>query len=83
MSFDPYTWQHLAIVYDALSIVVYIDGIEVGSQPITYSLNRVVNDLYIGEDGYSSGFIGGVDDFRFYDEALSETEILQLVKIAD
>lgn len=82
VGFDHDTWFHLAIVYNSSSVVLYINGSEVARQPITYSLNRVVNNLYIGNDDYN-GFIGGVDDFRFYDQALSDSEIIKLVEVAD
>jgi len=73
------TWVHVAIVYDAESITrkMYLDGVEVINQAGGISAN-LLRDLHIGggaDDGNSFTWAGDIDDVGFWDNALTEAEI--------
>ena len=81
VSFVPGSWQHLAVTYDANRVSAYLDGELVGSQNITFKLSSFFNVPYIGDDG-EGGFIGAIDDFQFFDRALSASEIVAIAEMA-
>jgi hypothetical protein len=73
------TWTHVAIVYDADTITrkMYLDGVEVINQPGGVSAN-VVRNLHIGsgqDDGNNFHWAGQIDDVGFWDHALTEADI--------
>lgn len=77
-------WSHIAMVCDNDKVRIYINGIEVKSNDITAdSFKNSGEDLYIGAILAANGtvsdrFTGSVDDFRYYNQALTETQIQQL-----
>jgi hypothetical protein len=83
------TWNHLAVVYNPTDTVakIYVNGAEVsyvnnGSSPISTAVSPVTNDVnsdfLIGQRvGGSYSFNGIVDEFRFWNRALSLYEIQQ------
>jgi hypothetical protein len=81
---DAFTWQHVAVVYNASSNLVYINGKFVGGQPSPEGLiGSGRDDLMIGKLGDAplwamTGFEGLLDDFRIYNYALSDAEIASL-----
>jgi hypothetical protein len=74
-------WQFLAVTFDGTFGKVYIHGNLVASSynPFTMSSIQRTN-CYIGRsnwpDGYSSSYL---DDLRFYNKSLNQSEILQLM----
>lgn len=77
-------WSHLALVCDANKITFYVNGINVGEENvIAPSFQNSGEDLYIGailgDDGNpSSKFTGTVDDFRYYNQALTLEQVQEL-----
>lgn len=83
------TWNHLAVVYDPADSVakIYVNGAEVsfvnnGTNPITTPVAPITidvsSDFLIGQRvGGSYTFNGIVDEFRFWNRALSHYEIQQ------
>lgn len=82
-------WHHLAMVYDGLSLLLYVDGqIKAHEQfdermPLVYPNEPL--PILIGaelEQGSQpskrSFFSGRIDDYRIYDEALDAHDILQI-----
>lgn len=72
-------WVHVAIVYDADTITrrMYLDGVEVINQAGGVSANAV-RDTHIGggaDDGNSFTWAGDIDDVGFWDNALTQEEI--------
>ena len=83
------TWHHVATTWDAQTVYQYIDGVEVGSRPLTGNLSPtavfgVASGVGIGcgnvdatgstgSDAY--WFVGAIDEVALYDRALSATEI--------
>ncbi len=76
-------WVHVAIVYDSDTITrkMYLDGVEVINANIGVSANAV-RDTHIGggaDDGNSFPWVGDIDDVGFWDHALTEEEILNVM----
>lgn len=71
------TWVHLACTYNGSSVVLYINGIQVGSVPKTGSIANNPSNWNIGSRLNGSVFLmaGSIDDVRIYNRALSVSEI--------
>ncbi len=78
-------WHHIAASYDGTTglAAVYVDGVQEATSTITTTL---VSSLRAAIGGRSSAYstadfiyTGYVDDLRVYDNALSSTEIAQIV----
>ena len=75
-------WEFLVATFNGSQMSIYINGVLNGTTYLVYSLptlNRTKN--YIGKsnwasDGYSSSYL---DDLRFYNKSLSQSEIYQLM----
>lgn len=75
-------WIHLTATYDGSTMKFYNNGILVSSKSVSYQVNTQ-RPLRIGA-GNTEGnpgffFNGCIDDVRFYDRALSESEIQALL----
>lgn len=72
-------WTHLAYRGNGSSYEVFINGVAVAASAVAYNgtLNTHAN-IVIGRQG-SETWSGLMDDFRIYDNALSEGEIAALV----
>jgi hypothetical protein len=69
-------WTHLALTYDGTAVQLFIDGVQVGSQPQSGVIDTGSQPLHIGGDPHSTwGFTGMIDELRIYNRALSQTEI--------
>ncbi len=69
-------WAHLAATYDGVTLRLYVNGIEVGSKPVTQALRQTDNPLRIGGNAvWGEYFAGLIDDVRVYDRALSAAEV--------
>lgn len=80
------TWHFVALTYDGLQVIAYINGLFANSAALSGSMKG--DELFsIGRDIYSETtgrYWGGkIDDVRFYDHALSEAEILDLYNLPD
>ena len=77
-------WHHVAYVYDQSatgSIKVYLDGALVIDNPNTIAWSWPTErpiELGRSHDGYWKKFEGRMDDFRFYNRALTEAEVGQV-----
>ena len=74
-------WQLLVATFDASQIHVYINGTLSGSCPVSNTLPPVLRTFnYIGKSNWpSDGFsYSDIDDLRFYNISLSQTQINEL-----
>jgi len=76
-------WAHIACVYDGANIINYINGVNVGSTPLTGSItyaNSNTEPWRIGRRGDAAPgyFDGKIDEVRMYSRALTASEIKQL-----
>lgn len=73
-------WSHVVCTYDLTSLKVYVDGVLVKSSALTSLPDDTANQLKIGQDDSAStpygNLIGTIDEFKFYNYALTEEEIL-------
>jgi fibronectin type 3 domain-containing protein len=70
------SWTHLAMTFDGANLRVWINGVNVASQPQTSPLTTSTMPLQIGGDSiYGQYFTGTIDEIRIYNRALSQTEI--------
>jgi hypothetical protein len=69
-------WTHLAATYDGTTLRMYVNGVAVGSKPMTGSLIKSTGALQIGGNNvWGEWFKGRLDDVRVYNRALSGSEV--------
>ena len=70
------SWSHIAVTYDAATVRLYVNGVQVASQARTGTLTSSTNPLQIGGDGiYGQYFNGIIDEARVYSTALTAAQI--------
>jgi hypothetical protein len=70
------TWTHLAATYDGATLRIFVNGAQVGSQPVSGSLVTSTNVLSIGGSTvWGEFFDGWIDEIRVYGRALTASEI--------
>ena len=81
-TYNDDNWHHLALTYDGLTFVVYIDGEPLFNEsgaaysPVYYG----IGELAVGRDGggLNDYFQGSIDDLRIYNRTLLESEVKAL-----
>ena len=69
-------WTHLAMTYDGAALRLYVNGVQVGSTPLSGNITPTANPLWIGGNSpYGEYFNGRIDEVRVYRAALSQAEI--------
>lgn len=88
-NFTPNTWYHVAISKDENAVArFYVNGELVSTQSNCPDLNYSESNGYVnvGRMGYSTSnnkiyaYTGYLNDFRYYDEALSQKQIREISK---
>ncbi len=71
------TWQHVSATYDGSTMIIYVDGEEVASEPKSISFSSPNSNLTIGNSSNFSNryFVGTIDEVRVWDVARSQAEI--------
>jgi hypothetical protein len=70
------TWTHLAATYDGTTMRLYVNGVQVASQPQTGMIAASTSPLQIGGDNiYFQFFQGTIDEVRVYNVALTAAQI--------
>jgi hypothetical protein len=77
------TWYHVAVTNNNKAVTLYLNGNAVSTSTFGYSALGGSNDLgallpYDGATSYTNGFDGLIDDVRFYNTALSQSEVQTL-----
>jgi hypothetical protein len=72
---ERYEWVHIACSHDGTTLKCYLNGEQTDETPMG-AITSSSTPLLIGSDGWGSDWIGGIDDVRLYDHALSESEII-------
>ena len=70
------TWTHLAMTYDGVSQILYVNGVQVASRAQTGAIKISAGPLRIGGDSiWGDYFQGLIDEVRVYNRALSASEV--------
>lgn len=78
----PQVWQHIAWVYDGSSVILYVDGIQIGSSSAAGQITKTDVDFVIGKSilaGFNFIFGGRVDEVSLWNKGLSQSEIQDLM----
>jgi len=73
-------WTHVAVTYDGRRQILYKNGVQVFSRDQTGSIGSNNSRFLIGARGSSNPrnfFDGVIDEFKIYDRALAENEIIE------
>ncbi|UCD51810.1 MAG: ester cyclase [Phycisphaerales bacterium] len=70
-------WHHIACSADGETLTAYLNGQATESTPMG-AITGSPTPVLIGSDGWGSDWIGGIDEVRIYNRALSAGEILFL-----
>ena len=77
-------WHHVAVVFDAGSITLYLDGVSVTvvQSALTPSSLGVTTNNWLGRSQYGNdGYLSAkLDDFRIYNKALSPQELARIMQ---
>ena len=69
-------WYHIALTYNGAVLKLYVNGQLVNSKQITGKLHVNGRDFVIGSNnGAQKFFHGSIDEVRFFNKALNQTEI--------
>ena len=75
-------WHHVVQSFDGDSIYQYIDGIQVNSQAVNFTISSSTATMTVGEIHMANGhwyhFSGSMDELGIWDRALSKHEIQSL-----
>lgn len=71
--------HHLVGTYDGVTMRLYLDGVQVASQPMSGSVEHdPAQALYIGTNAHTKTyFVGEIDNVSIYSTALSWVEVLE------
>jgi len=74
------SWNFYTFTWTSTSSALYMNGSVIGTNGTAPNPSLVSSDFTIGEQGYgySTYFLGDIDDFRIYNRALSTSDIIQL-----
>jgi Concanavalin A-like lectin/glucanases superfamily len=77
---DSNFFHHVAVTKNGTTLTFYVDGVGVQASPFTRTL-AASTTLMIGArtDSFSNFFYGAIDEVRFFDRALTATEISAIV----
>jgi hypothetical protein len=68
-------WAHAVAVYDGTQLLMYVDGVSIGTRPETAVANAISTPALIGAQSTGSYFTGDIDEVAIYDHALSAARI--------
>ncbi|SFA72958.1 Por secretion system C-terminal sorting domain-containing protein [Flavobacterium swingsii] len=72
----PNTWQHVAMVFDGVTLKLYVNGVNVGTTNTpSYTLPASTAPIIMGNNGYGEIFQGKMDEVRVWNRALPQAEI--------
>lgn len=72
----PNTWQHVAMVFDGVTLKLYVNGVNVGTTSTpSYTLPASTAPITMGNNGYGEIFQGKMDEVRVWNRALPQAEI--------
>ncbi|MCL4283438.1 MAG: fibronectin type III domain-containing protein, partial [Flavobacteriales bacterium] len=78
------TWQHVAGTYDGTTMRLFLNGVQVGSQPASFSIASTGTSTVIGDwsNGTGRNFPGKIDEVRIWNIAKGASSILNRMDTA-
>ena len=70
-------WCHVAASHDGSTVTCYYNGLPTESAAMSTFAGQA-SSLLIGSDGWGCDWIGGIDDVRIYNHALTGAEIAEI-----
>jgi len=72
-------WTHIAVTFDGVWGIIYVDGAEVAQGEMTFGLGTEAEfHLGVGTTGGIDPFNGAIDEFRVYNRVLNDAEVAAL-----
>jgi len=71
-------WCHIACSHDGATLKCYLNGEETDSTPMA-GITSSATPVLIGSDGWGSDWIGGIDDVRIYNHAITEDDLVTIM----
>jgi hypothetical protein len=70
-------WHHVAVTYDGINAIIYIDGVVENSSEATADINNSNYNVAIGENLEATGryYSGNLEDVRIWNVARTEAQI--------
>lgn len=71
------TWEHVAVVYNGVAMMFYLNGEMLDSWPKTGTMNANDKPVLVGLDGFNPAnhYFGLIDDLRIYSRGLTVDEL--------
>jgi hypothetical protein len=81
-AYDDGSWHHVAAIKTATEMVLYVDGLQAGSEPDSSQFEGPLGEIWLGtlDQRMERMLPGAIDDVRIYNRALSEQEILTIME---
>ena len=70
----PDEWQHVAVVSDEVNFRIYVNG-EMVAETAYAVTDGAIETFYVGGDGQSENYTGGIDEVALWNRTLSDDEI--------
>ncbi len=74
------TWHHAVVTYDGITLVLYIDGVKIGSKTTSGALSDKSGKQPVrvgaNSQALNSYFQGNIDEVRIWKKRISPTEVL-------
>ena len=77
-AFTTGDWHHFAVTSDGSNSKIYVDGVEEASTSTSNTVGTITS-IDFGADNNSNRYTGTMDEAVFYDYALSESEIADVM----
>jgi chitodextrinase len=73
-------WRHVVMVHDGTKDRIYMNGVQVAEKDVTGALDATTQPFGMGYNPIDNAnyFKGSLDEVQIYNEALSDTEIMDL-----
>src|SRR3989338_3026836 len=73
------TWAQVTCTYDKVTLRIFVNGVQTGTQALTVSLQDTANVLKFGQDDGATyaDLAGTVDDIRIYNYARTPGQIIE------
>ena len=72
-----FEWCHIACSFDGTTLKCYLNGLQTDATPMG-PITKSGTPVLIGSDGWGCDWIGGIDDVRIYNNALTADEIAEI-----